>query len=99
MEGVTDIVFREIISRTAKPDVMFTEFTSAEGLCSKGKRSVARKLAYTENQRFVVAQIWGCDPESFTIAAQYVKEQGFDGIDINMGCPDKAVVKKVVVRR
>lgn len=94
MDDVTDLVFRETISRIAKPDVMFTEFTSAEALCSIGKEKVARKLAYTENQRPIVAQIWGSNPEAFKKAAIYIKELGLDGIDINMGCPDKYIMKK-----
>ena len=94
MDDVTDLVFRETISRIAKPDVMFTEFTSAEALCSIGKDKVARKLSYSENQRPIVAQIWGSNPEAFIKAAIYIKELGLDGIDINMGCPDKYIMKK-----
>jgi len=94
MDDVTDLVFRETISRIAKPDVMFTEFTSAEALCSVGKDKVARKLSYTESQRPIVAQIWGSNPEAFKNAAIYIKELGLDGIDINMGCPDKYIMKK-----
>ncbi len=94
MDDVTDLVFRETISRIAKPDVMFTEFTSAEALCSIGKDKGARKLSYSENQRPIVAQIWGSNPEAFRKAAIYIKELGLDGIDINMGCPDKYIMKK-----
>jgi tRNA-dihydrouridine synthase len=93
MDDVTDLVFREIIAKIAKPDVLFTEFTSADALCSKGFDRVARKLAYTENQRPIVAQIWGANPESFEKAAIYINKQGFDGIDINMGCPEKNIMR------
>jgi tRNA-dihydrouridine synthase len=41
----------------------------------------------------MVAQIWGNNPEHFEFMAKGLKEQGFKGIDINMGCPDKSVVK------
>ncbi|OGC70240.1 hypothetical protein A2415_01050 [candidate division WWE3 bacterium RIFOXYC1_FULL_39_7] len=94
MDDVTDKVFREIIAQIAKPDVMFTEFTSAEALSSEGREKIAHKLSYTENQRHVVAQIWGADPESFKKAAMYIKEQGLDGIDINLGCPEKSIMKR-----
>jgi nifR3 family TIM-barrel protein len=94
MEDVTDIVFREIIAQTARPDVFVTEFTSAEGLASRGRDKVIHRLAYTENQRPIVAQIWGTDEKSLTTAAQLIESRGFDGIDINMGCPIDAVMKK-----
>jgi tRNA-dihydrouridine synthase len=94
MDDVTDLVFREIISRIAKPDVLFTEFTSADALCSKGHKKVGHRLEYTEKQRPIVAQIWGADPENFKQAATYVQESGFDGIDINMGCPDRSIMQK-----
>ena len=94
MEDVTDVVFREIVSQTAAPDVYFTEFTNTDGLFSKGGEKVIRSFRYTENQRPVVAQIWGTNPETFLKAGKLVHELKFDGIDINFGCPEKNVIKK-----
>lgn len=94
MDDVTDVVFREILSDLSRPDVFFTEFTSAGGLCSEGREVVMQRLKYTENQRPIVAQVWGKDTEYMYGAAKLVKELGFDGIDINMGCPDRGVMKK-----
>ncbi len=94
MEDVTDLVFREIITQLAKPDVLYTEFTSAEAICSNGREKIKHKLTYTENQRPIVAQIWGYTPESFEESASYIQELGFDGIDINMGCPDRSVMQR-----
>lgn len=95
MENVTDHVFREIVATNLpKPDIFFTEFTSVDGLFSKGAKETQEKLKFSENQRPIVAQIWGVDPELFYRSAKLVKELGFDGIDINMGCPDRAVCKK-----
>jgi nifR3 family TIM-barrel protein len=94
MEDVTDVVFREIVAEIARPDVFFTEFTSSDGLASRGRERVARKLMLTENQRPCVAQIWGNDPAKMGAASAFVGELGFDGIDINMGCPVPAVIKK-----
>lgn len=95
LDDVTDVVFRELIAvNLPNPDVFFTEFTSADGLNSLGRERVLRKLKYTENQRPVVAQIWGTEPANMEKAARLVQELGFDGVDINMGCPDNAVVKK-----
>ena len=94
MDDVTDYVFREIVATTAKPHVLFTEFTSTDALCSKGRARALRKLMFSANQRPIVAQLWGSTPEYFTQAAVLIEELGFDGIDINMGCPDKGVMKK-----
>ena len=94
MEDVTDYVFREMVTETVKPDVLFTEFTSVDALVSKGFDAVVNKLKYSEGQRPIVAQIWGADPNYFLASAKVVYELGFDGIDINMGCPDKNVVKR-----
>lgn len=95
MDDVTDTVFRQIIGDLAAPDLYFTEFTSVDGLVSEqGREPVSRRLQFTEKERPIIAQIWGNDPEKFFKAAQIVKEMGFDGIDINMGCPEKSVVKR-----
>lgn len=93
LDGVTDFVFREIISQTAKPDVLFTEFTNTDALVSRGFDKTISRLKFSEKQRFIVAQIWGTNANNFYKAAALVKELGFDGIDINMGCPDRAVMK------
>lgn len=94
MEAVTEYVFRELLCDIGKPDVMFTEFTSAEALDSEGFDRTIGRFDYSERQRPIIAQIWGISPKSFYNTAKIVKEKGFDGIDINMGCPDKAVMKK-----
>ncbi len=88
MLDVTDNAFRQMFARYGKPDVMFTEFVSTDGLCSEaGRQKLMRYLDYTEDQRPIAAQIWGNDPEKFYRAAGIVAALGFDGIDINMGCP------------
>jgi len=94
MDDITDFVFREIISGIAKPDVLYTEFTCADALCSKGKEKVLENLKFSEKQRPIVAQIWGSNVENFGKAAELIEQLGFDGIDINMGCPDKSVLAK-----
>ncbi len=94
MENVTDFVFREIIAQEAKPDVIFTEFTSADGLFSKGRNQTIHKLKYSPIQRPIVAQIWGNNPQKMYSAAKLVQDLKFDGIDINMGCPDRGIIRK-----
>ncbi len=94
MEAVTDVVFRHVIAKAGRPDVFFTEFTNAASFCSpKGIHSTRGRLAFTEDEHPMVAQIWGSKPEHFREMAHGLKELGFKGIDINMGCPDKSVVK------
>ena len=106
MEDVTDTVFREVILSVSNPralNVVFTEFTSTDGMCHEhGRLKVMERLQVTlseqvllkKNNTKLVAQIWGSDPEKFAISAKMISEMGvFDGIDINMGCPVKKVIK------
>src|SRR3989344_3336791 len=94
MEGVTDTVFRRVINYCGRPTVYFTEFTNVDGLFSKGAKQVEHRLMFTPEEKPLIAQIWGMRPENYTKAAIKIKEMGFDGIDINMGCPEKNVVKR-----
>lgn len=104
MADVTDIAFREIIAKYGKftrpngigggPDVFWTEFVSCDGLCSRGKEKLLIDLKYTKKQKPIVAQFFGATPKHFYECALLAQELGFDGIDINMGCPDRAVEKQ-----
>ena len=94
MEDVTDTVLRQVIARCGKPAVFFTEFTNVEGMFSKGERLVTQRLRYTEVERPLVAQIWGTRPENFCKAAKKLIDMGFDGIDLNMGCPASGVLQR-----
>jgi tRNA-dihydrouridine synthase len=102
MEDVTDTVFRRVVAScgdknliqkgivgkdAGQPDVYFTEF-------SVGQSRVIHRLKYTESERPLVAQIWGKTPQNYFETAKLIKELGFDGIDINMGCPEKNVIKQ-----
>lgn len=94
MEAVTDVVFRHVVDTAARPDVYFTEFTNTASYFSeKGRRSTHGRLAFTEDEQPVVAQIWGNNPAHFAFMAKDLKSRGFAGIDINMGCPAKDVIK------
>ena len=94
MDDVTDVSFREILHHAAAPDVYFTEFTSSDALCSEGRPHALPRLKFTKNQHPIVAQVWGKNPMNMFQTAKLVNKLGFDGIDVNMGCPDKNVVKK-----
>lgn len=94
MANVTDAAFRRVIAKYGKPHVMFTEFVSCDGLMSPGRDKLLVDFMYTEAERPMVAQIFGSKPENFYKTALLIQELGFDGIDINMGCPDKNVEKQ-----
>ena len=94
MANVTDSVFRRMIAKYAKPDVMWTEFVSADGLISPGRKILLHDLKYSEAERPIVAQLFTGHPEAMKKAATLVADLGFDGLDINMGCPDRAVEKQ-----
>ena len=94
MTGVTDAAFRQLIAKYGKPDVLFTEFVSCDGLCSAGKDKLLRDLWFTDQERPIVGQIFGSKPENFYKTALLLNSLGFDGIDINTGCPDRSVEKQ-----
>lgn len=95
MEAVTDVVFRHVVASAARPDMFFTEFTNAASYCSpRGEHSTRGRLSFTSDEQPMIAQIWGNNPEHFAQMARGLAAQGFAGIDINTGCPDKAVVKQ-----
>lgn len=90
MDGVTDRAYRTIQKKYGHPDLVYTEFTSVEGLCHNAIK-LMRAFDYDEEQRPIIAQIFGSTPENFRQVAVMLCELGFDGVDINMGCPAKKV--------
>jgi nifR3 family TIM-barrel protein len=105
MADVTDVAFRILFAKYGKPDVMWTEFVSSDGLMrapddnvddtglsSKGK--LLKDLEYGEGERPIVAQLFSGKPEMMRDSSRLAKELGFDGIDINMGCPDRSIEKQ-----
>ncbi len=97
MADVTDVAFRSMIAKYSKPhgpDVMWTEFVSADGLCSVGREVLKRDMEFSDAERPVVVQLFTSTPENMYKACVLAREMGFDGIDINMGCPDKSIEKQ-----
>ena len=69
-------------------------FSQARGCAVReGTNPIFQRLLFSEKERPIVAQIWGKDPKNYYEAAKLIKKLRFDGVDINMGCPDKDVVK------
>lgn len=95
MADVTDCAFRTIIAKYGKPDVFWTEFVSADGLAHPDAREkLIIDLRYSKKEHPIVAQIFGARPENIKNASKLCRELGFDGIDINMGCPDRSIEKQ-----
>jgi nifR3 family TIM-barrel protein len=94
MANVTDMAYRQIVASCGKPDVFWTEFVSVDGLCSRGRERLIKDLRFNSKERPIVAQFFGKDPKKFIEAVKLAKKMKFDGIDINMGCPDKKVIKQ-----
>lgn len=105
MANVTDAAFRRMIAKYGKPDVIWTEFVSCDGLCyfsdkpasvktMAGKDKLLQDLIFDESERPIIVQFFGAKPENFYKCALMAQKLGFDGIDINMGCPDKGVLKQ-----
>ena len=102
MADVTDPAFRQLVAKYSRhgqvgggPDVFWTEFVSADGLMHpSGREALIRDLAYTETERPIVAQLFTSKPENMRAAAKLCAELGFDGVDINMGCPDRTIERQ-----
>ncbi|MEK7621361.1 MAG: tRNA-dihydrouridine synthase [Patescibacteria group bacterium] len=93
MEAVTDVVFRHVVARAAAPDIYFTEFTNATGWVNAGEKAVSGRLDKTDDEKPIIAHIWGSDPDDIEKLAGHCAQLGYDGIDINTGCPDKSAIK------
>jgi tRNA-dihydrouridine synthase len=103
MHDVTDTAFRQVVRMCSsprpdgrgKPDVLYTEFVSIDGLLHEKsqERIIRYYLRFSEQEHPIVAQIWGNDPKKFSEGARIIESLGFDGVDINMGCPDKKVMQ------
>lgn len=93
MEAVTDVIFRHVVDEAAAPDLYFSEFTNATGWVHAGDKAIGGRLAKSDDETRLVAQLWGAVPGDMAKLAAHCKELGFIGIDLNMGCPDQSAVK------
>lgn len=95
MADVTDSAFRQMFAKYGKPDITWTEFVAADGIVhEEGRKHLLKDLEYTEAERPVVAQLFSSSPENMAAAVTLCKELGFDGVDINMGCPVDVIGKQ-----
>lgn len=102
MADVTDVSFRHLFAIHGKPDVLWTEFVSCDGLWHTREKQgipdednpLMKDLLYGEEERPIVAQLFSSKPEMMEYGARLCLELGFDGVDINMGCPDRSIEKQ-----
>jgi nifR3 family TIM-barrel protein len=94
MADVTDAAFRSIICKYGKPDIFWTEFVSADGLSSPGREILKDNLIFNKKEHPIVVQLFSSNIDKMREASKYCASLGFDGIDINMGCPDRSVEKQ-----
>lgn len=95
MADVTDAAFRRVIAKYGKPDVMWTEQVSSDGMAhERGRQRLINDLRFSNTERPILAQFFGSIPKNFYECAKLATELGFDGIDINMGCPVQSIVKQ-----
>jgi tRNA-dihydrouridine synthase len=93
LDDVSDTVFRRVVAGCARPELLFTEFTNVDALQSAGRKATLRRLDFDSSEQPIIAQIWGKTPDNFKKTAEECAKKGFAGVDINMGCPIKHVVK------
>ena len=94
MEGVTDLAFRQVGAKAGRPDLFYTEFTNVSSYASeKGRHNALERLAITDSDKPIIAQIWGKNPDHFSELSGALESLGFAGVDLNFGCPDKHVNK------
>lgn len=93
MEDVTDTVFRQMLCKIGRPDIFYTEFMNVDGYCSKGRDKVNHRILFSEKERPVIIQLWGNTPEHYSEAVKEILKLKPEGIDINMGCSVKNVLK------
>jgi tRNA-dihydrouridine synthase len=94
MAEVTDLPFRSVVAKCGRPDVFYNEFVSAHGLCSPGRERLLKDLELGPDDHPIVAQFFGTEPEHFYECGKLAVQIGYDGVDVNMGCPDKKVLKQ-----
>lgn len=92
MEDVSDPPFRYVCKMNGA-DMMYTEFISSEGLIRDAAKS-KQKLDIFEYERPIGIQLFGGEIGSMREAALIAESASPDLIDINYGCPVKAVACK-----
>ena len=94
MAGLGHIILRDIIRSFGGPGLLFTGMLSAKALPTENPR-VSPVFNWREEELpYLVGQIFGSEPAEMAAAARRLEQEGFAGVDINMGCSVAAIVKR-----
>lgn len=91
MSGVTNQTYRQMV-KSFYADIVCTEFVSVNAI-HHGSKKTLRMLEFDKNERPIIAQLFGSDPELFAEATKLIVELGFDGVDLNFGCPAPKIAR------
>lgn len=91
MAGITDPAFRELCKKYGAA-FTYTEMVSANALARSGKAAKIL-IKKAENEKNVGLQLFGQNTETFVRSIKD-HQDNFDLIDLNFGCPAKAIVKQ-----
>jgi len=90
MDGYSDMPFRSL-ARSLGSAISYTQFISAKSVLL-GRSKVERHLTYHQNERPVVFQLYGEDPQRLLQAARVLRQCNPDMIDLSLGCASRAVI-------
>ncbi len=91
MAGVTDSPFRQMC-KSFGADLLYTEMISADALHYDNEKTL-EMLKFNKSESPIICQLFGSRLETFPKACKLVEEAGYDGIDLNFGCPAKKIIK------
>lgn len=92
LSGYTNWPLR-MLCRKFGAELCYTEMVSAAGMVRRTENT-KKILMRPKDDKPLVVQIFSESPKEASLAAQMLEDEGFDGIDINMGCPVKKIVTK-----
>jgi len=90
LAATSDIPFRRIC-QTLGAGLTYVEMLSAEAVLRRNPRTM-EMMARHRDERILGVQVTGSTPEQVARAIAFLDAEGFDAIDVNMGCPVRKIV-------
>lgn len=84
----TDRHFRYFMRLMTKRATLYTEMVAAPALVLGDHDKL---LQYNDVEHPVILQVGGSDPKQMALCAKMAEEYGYDGVNINAGCPSSRV--------
>ncbi|MBP5343845.1 MAG: tRNA dihydrouridine(20/20a) synthase DusA [Alphaproteobacteria bacterium] len=84
----TDRHFRYFMRFITRRAALYTEMVAAPALVLGARDKL---LQYNKAEHPVILQVGGADPKQMALCAQMAEEYGYDGINVNAGCPSSRV--------